>query len=100
TWSARHRAFHLAIYSACNSPLMLNLIEQLSDNAERYRRYSARYRTVTRHKNEEHQLLTDAVLSRDKRTAVALLRKHIMGTERSVTESVNVMRANADKKTA
>src|SRR5690554_6287428 len=30
TWSARHRAFHLAIYSACNSPLMLNLIEQLS----------------------------------------------------------------------
>ncbi len=100
TWSARHRAFHLAIYSACNSPLMLILIVQVSVNSERFRRYSARYRKVTRHKNEEHKLLTDAVLSRDKRTAVALLRKHIMGTERSVTESVNVMRANADKKTA
>src|SRR5690606_17938575 len=45
-WSERHRAFHMAIYTACNSPLMMNLIEQLSDNAERYRRYSARFRTV------------------------------------------------------
>lgn len=90
-WSARHRAFHLAIYSACRSPLMLNLIEQLSDNAERYRRYSARFRVVERRKGKEHQHLVETVLKRDKKAAVALLKKHIMGTERSVSESVLAM---------
>lgn len=99
-WSERHRAFHLAIYAACNSPLMLNLIEQLSDNAERYRRYSARFRTVSRKKNQEHQQLMKAVLARDKRTAVALLRKHIQGTERGVLESAQAMREHAQQKTA
>ena len=100
SWSERHRAFHLAIYAACNSPLLLNLIEQLSDNAERYRRYSARFRTASRKKNQEHQQIMKAVLARDKRTAVALLRKHIMGTERGVLESAQAMQEQAEKKTA
>lgn len=101
TWSERHRAFHLAIYSACGSPLLLNLIEQLSDNAERYRRYSARFRVVSRKKNEEHQQLMTVILKRDKRTAVSLLRKHIMGTERGVLESMQAMLdEQAEQKTA
>ncbi|WP_397473879.1 GntR family transcriptional regulator [Pusillimonas sp.] len=99
-WSERHRAFHMALYAACQSPLMLNLIEQLSDNAERYRRYSARFRTVSRKKNQEHQQLMKAVLERDKRTAVTLLRKHIVGTERGVLESAQFMNASNQKKTA
>lgn len=99
-WSERHRAFHMAIYAACQSPLLLNLIEQLSDNAERYRRYSARFRTVSRKKNQEHQQLMKAVLARDKRTALALLRKHILGTERGVLESAQAMHEHAEKKTA
>lgn len=98
-WSERHRAFHLAIYAACNSPLMLNLIEQLSDNAERYRRYSARFRLVSRKKNQEHQQMMKAVLARDKRTAVTLLRKHIMGTEQGVLEGMEAISAG-QKKTA
>ena len=100
TWSERHRAFHMAIYAACQSPLLLNLIEQLSDNAERYRRYSARFRTVSRKKNQEHQQFMKAVLLRDKRTAVALLRKHIVGTERGVLESAQFVDQGSRKKTA
>lgn len=100
-WSTRHRNFHLAIYSGCGSPLLLNLIEQLFDNAERYRRYSARFRVVERRKGREHQELAEAVLKRDKRTAVALMKKHIMGTERSVSQSVMAMaQSKASKKTA
>ena len=91
SWSERHRAFHLAIYSGCSSPLLLNLIEQLFDNAERYRRYSARFRKAHRKKNQEHQLIMKAVLKRDKRAAVSLLKKHIRGTEQSVMESVLAM---------
>lgn len=100
SWAERHRVFHMAIYAACGSPLMLNLIEQLSDNAERYRRYSARFRTVSRKKNQEHQQIMKAVLARDKRTAASLLRKHIMGTERGVLESVHAIQEHAQKKTA
>lgn len=92
SWSERHRAFHLAIYSGCSSPLLLNLIEQLFDNAERYRRYSARFRKAHRKKNQEHQLIMKAVLKRDKRAAVTLLKKHILGTEQSVMESVLAMK--------
>lgn len=100
SWAERHRVFHMAIYAACSSPLMLNLIEQLSDNAERYRRYSARFRTASRKKNQEHQQIMKAVLARDKRTAVNLLRKHIMGTERGVLESVHAMQEHAQKRIA
>lgn len=99
-WSERHRGFHMALYAACRSPLLLNLIGQLSDNAERYRRYSARFRTVSRKKNQEHQQLMDAVLERDKRTAVVLLRKHILGTQRGVLESAQFTNASSQKKTA
>lgn len=93
TWSERHRAFHLAIYSACSSQLLLNLIEQLFDNAERYRRYSARFRTASRRKNQEHQLLMKAALKRDSKVAINLLEQHILETERNVIESVKVMHA-------
>ncbi len=41
-WSARHRAFHLSLYAACTSPMLLGLVDVLFDNAERYRRWSAR----------------------------------------------------------
>ncbi|MBC7202517.1 MAG: GntR family transcriptional regulator [Pusillimonas sp.] len=88
SWSERHRAFHLAIYSGCSSPLLLNLIDLLFDNAERYHRYSARFRKARRKKDQDHQLIMKAALKRDKHAAVTLLKKHIRSTEQSVTKSV------------
>ena len=38
-WTERHRSFHLAVYSGCDSPLLKIMVEQLFDSAERYRRY-------------------------------------------------------------
>jgi len=83
-WSARHRAFHLSLYAACTSPLLLDLVDVLFDNAERYRRWSARYRQTPRRKHDEHQQLLAAVASRDADKAVALLRSHITRTEQLV----------------
>lgn len=90
-WSARHRAFHLALYAACTSPLLRNLVEVLFDNAERYRRWTARHRTVPRRKHEEHQRLLAAALSRDADKAVALLQQHITATERLVVAGLTAM---------
>ena len=87
-WSARHREFHMATYAACSSPLMAGLVVQLFDRAERYRRYSARFRKAPRHKSTEHQRLLNAILSRDQDKAAELLRQHISATERNVTAAL------------
>lgn len=87
-WSARHRNFHLSLYAACTSPLLLDLADVLFDNAERYRRWAARYRQTPRRKHDEHQQLLKAVLSRDSARAVELLRQHITRTEQLVAAAL------------
>lgn len=88
TWSARHREFHLAIYAGSSSPILRGLVAQLFDAAERYRRFSARHRTLPRAKHAEHRQLLDAVLARDVERATALLTRHVTATERSVTAAL------------
>lgn len=87
-WSARHRAFHLSLYAACTSPLLLELADVLFDNAERYRRWAARWQPVQRRKHDEHQRLLKAALSRDADLAVELLRQHIAHTEQRVAAAL------------
>lgn len=88
-WSARHRRFHLSLYAACTSPLLLELADVLFDNAERYRRWTARYRQAPRRKHDEHQQLLKAVVARDADKAVALLRTHITRTEQLVAAALH-----------
>lgn len=88
-WSARHREFHLSLYAACTSPLLLDLTDVLFDNAERYRRWSARWRQAPRHKHGEHQKLLKAALARDADMAVDLLRQHIGSTAQLVATALN-----------
>ncbi len=83
-WSARHKAFHFALLSACPSPLILGMIDSLFDRAERYRRYSALHRQTERHKANEHQSLMKAALTRDKEKAVQLLHHHIDRTKENI----------------
>jgi GntR family carbon starvation induced transcriptional regulator len=64
-WSARHRAFHMSLFSGCRSLLLLDMVSLLFDRAEHYRRWSARHRQAPRSKNDEHQKLRSAVLARD-----------------------------------
>ncbi|WP_439253892.1 GntR family transcriptional regulator [Pseudomonas monteilii] len=92
-WSARHKAFHFALFSACPSPLMLRMIDSLFDRAERYRRFSAKQRIVERHKGNEHQELMEASLARDSERAVTLLRNHIQNTLGRVIEALEKQRA-------
>lgn len=87
-WSMRHRQFHLSLYAACTSPLLLDLADVLFDNAERYRRWAARYRHVPRRKHDEHQQLLAAALARDADRAANLLRGHISRTEQLVAAAL------------
>jgi GntR family transcriptional regulator, carbon starvation induced regulator len=83
-WSALHRDFHAALLAACPSPRQLAWSASLFDQAERYRRFSARHRKSARRKSNEHKKLMEATLRRDAATACALLTEHIRGTLRNV----------------
>lgn len=93
TWSSRHREFHLSLYAACSSPMLLDLADVLFDNAERYRRWAARSRREPRQKHDEHQALLKAALQRDADKASSLLRQHIGHTEELVA---SVLKGNAE----
>ena len=88
-WTAAHRAYHLAMLSACDSPRLLQWCASLFDQAERYRQFSARHRQVNKRKAHEHKRLMDAVVRRDADTACDLLREHISSTQRNVLSILN-----------
>lgn len=83
-WSALHRDFHRSLMSACPSSRTLTWSESLFDQAERYRRHSAQYRTGLKRKSNEHQVLMAATLRRDADAACKLLQEHILGTQHNV----------------
>ena len=92
-WSRLHRNFHMSLLAGCPSKRQLALCASLFDQAERYRRFSARHRVSSRSKNREHSRLLDAVLKRDADTACALLAEHTRSTQRSVDAALTRMRA-------
>jgi GntR family carbon starvation induced transcriptional regulator len=89
-WSQNHRAFHRALIAACPSQRQLGLSMSLFDQAERYRQFSARNRSVPKHKDAEHKALMNAALNRKADQAVALLAEHIQSTQRNVLSAFAV----------
>lgn len=83
-WSQRHRDFHFSLIAACPSQRQLAWSMSLFDQAERYRHFAARNRTVSKKKDEEHRSLMNAVLNRDTATATMLLAEHISSTQANV----------------
>lgn len=78
-WTARHRAFHMALLSACGSEWLIYLSELLFDQAERFRiarALASSPGTEARDPTREHQAILDAILKRDVDGAEAALRAH------------------------
>jgi DNA-binding GntR family transcriptional regulator len=92
-WGALHREFHQALIAGCPSTRQKALCASLFDQAERYRRYTARNRRTARRKTSEHRRLMEATLARDGATASALLLEHIRSTQRSL-EAILESRTN------
>lgn len=78
-WEAANAGFHEALLSDCGSPWTLRLVRQLTQHAERYRRYAIGLHTG-RDVHAEHQQIFDAaVAGQDARAALAL-EAHIRAT--------------------
>jgi len=89
-WEARHREFHLALISGCQSPWLVSLTELLNDQFDRYRRLSVDNSLSQKLTILEHQKIMDAALKRKADLAVKLLHEHINQALRLIVDS-NVM---------
>jgi GntR family transcriptional regulator, carbon starvation induced regulator len=76
-WERRHREFHYALISACQSPSLLHLHGLLNDRFDRYRRLSARSRLPNAPRWLSHKGIMQAAISRKADKAVKLLEEHI-----------------------
>ena len=89
-WEKRHREYHLAVLSACNSDILLGYCTQLHEKTLRYRNLAAVVEYRERHELEEHRAIQEAVLDRDADLAVKLLNKHFRVTADIVISSGNI----------
>jgi len=83
----KHREFHQAILSACQSNILLGYCAQLHDQTIRYRNLAEVVEYREGHENEEHRAIRDAVLERDADKAVDLLNSHYNVTAKIVIDS-------------
>jgi GntR family carbon starvation induced transcriptional regulator len=87
-WMKAHSEFHAALTSACTSPLLEQIRQQLFDAAELYRYWSANLPKPRRKRNvdKEHKALLDAALAHEADLCVELMTRHIQfTTERLLT---------------
>lgn len=86
-WYSAHNHFHDTIVSACDSPWLLKLREQLYVQSERYRLIAASMiQHGERDLDHEHEQLLQAVTSRDAALTVSLIRSHFFNTAQGLLE--------------
>jgi len=77
SWWVTHRNYHRALVSACDSPWLMRLRDQLYAQSERYRILGTQIRmSKARDVEREHQDITEAVLARDADRATGLMAAH------------------------
>jgi len=80
SWERDHAALHVALLSACGSPILLRFHTALFEQSERYRRLAVAYGQPARDIHREHEALARVALARDAERACALLVEHIAAT--------------------
>lgn len=86
-WTSAHTHFHDCIVAACDSPWLLKLRDQLYIQSERYRLIAA---SMICHQErclaDEHQLILEAVTSRDVEATIKLITTHFNDTAQGLVE--------------
>lgn len=79
-WATAHDEFHYALVSACQSPRLLQIRQQLYEQSERYRKLELVRRPSSRDPDAEHKRIMQATLARDASKATRLMREHLQLT--------------------
>jgi DNA-binding GntR family transcriptional regulator len=81
-WMNAHRAFHVALASACPNATLRGIRSQLFDEAELYRQWSAPTLDSDRNVSNEHADLLAAALTHNAKRAGDLIVEHLRQTAR------------------
>lgn len=89
-WESAHRAYHLALVSACHMPLLLKFCNTLHDLSDRYRRLFLMQAPRDKQVPDEHLQMYEAALARDADKATSILEAHIrrigVNTQLAITQ--------------
>ncbi|PSL17482.1 GntR family transcriptional regulator [Shimia abyssi] len=86
----RHKSFHMALLSACESPVLMRFCGQLYDLNVRYRFLAVRSKTYSsRNVEGEHLAILDAAVSKDVDLASKLLMDHYSSTGAFLAELID-----------
>jgi len=90
-FESHHRAFHLALLAACDSPILLRFCEQLYDLNIRYRNLALKSEGyANRDVAGEHQKILDAAIERDVEAVSSELAAHYRKTGAYVAELIGL----------
>ncbi len=87
-WETCHKAFHMALISACGSSILLNFCDQLYDQNVRYRHVAGKVAYPKRDIAKEHRSIMQAALDRNTISAVAGLADHYKATGAFLTKGL------------
>jgi len=102
-WGKLHMNFHLALTSACGSTLMLQIIETLYNQLERYRHIWLNHDLEAQqgyHDDGEHRDIMNAVMERDLPLAASLFEKHdchVIELAQTLTQENFALRVNGPR---
>lgn len=86
-WEQANMEFHGALLSACGSPWALRVVHQLTQHAERYRRFSIGLHEG-RDVHSEHKQIFDAAMSGQDARAALALEAHIRMTPEVMVKAI------------
>ncbi|KQW72420.1 GntR family transcriptional regulator [Ensifer sp. Root127] len=84
TWGEMNWRFHWSIYSPCNRPRLLSMIESNYGHVNRFTRQQVSLSTGKARPQQDHADLLRLCKEGEVAEALALLEKHIDGTQRSL----------------
>jgi DNA-binding GntR family transcriptional regulator len=93
-WLAANRAFHRALLEPSGAIMIIDLVEQLGCQPERYLRMRRAGRDRQSVAGAEHRAIVAAVAKRDVARARKLLQAHIMQTRAAILSAVEELRSS------
>ena len=87
-WETANRVFHQALVSACGSPWLIKLRDQMYRQAERYRHISLLTAHDDRCLHDEHEGIYHAAINRQSLKAARLTELHLNRTAEAVADAL------------
>lgn len=84
-----NRALHSEIYSACGNPVLVEILDRLWDQSDRYRMITIAHEHSSDIPVREHEAIVDAVRDGDSRLAARLMRQHVADSLARIREAAD-----------